>query len=269
MAFAGCFSLPAIGIGISFCAMFATQKEKRFQRAAVDMLIGAVLPVVLTVIFSIIFSRQCGAYIPPWPEVARSEGVSFAFALRYFFYSTLGLNGFFIYTPLALIGAIALVKRLNHFERMTEKRKKLDFYARGQRLLTWGVYWGAITGLLIFLFEALLSGIPRQFDMSQLQMVQYSIGGEKFHLPSLLRLYGTPELLFLLPLLHYFNLHIFRERPFAGFQFYYHEVVRIGAVIAWIGLASPAGGYIAPIIWALNRISVFVTNYYPIGTLLW
>ena len=266
---AGGLSLLVIGFAIGFLIMFVTQKERKFQKAAVDMLKGSLVPVVLTIIFVVIYSHQCGAYVPPWPEIARMEGVQPGEALRYLFHSTFGLNGFFIYAPLSLIGIASLVKRLNHFQRLTERRKKLDYYARGQALFAWSVYWGGFIALAIFWITAVINGIPDKFNPSHLQMVEFTMGSDKTYLPSNLRQFGTPSLLFFLPVLHYFNLHIFREKPFKGFAVYYHEVVRIGALIAWVGLASPEGGYLVPFIWALNKIAVFMTDLFPQGTLFW
>jgi len=269
LAFAGCLSIPAIGVGVGFLAMFITQKDKRFARAVVNMIVGALIPIILTAIVIAIFSKQVGGFIPPWPEAVVRGDDSPGAVIRYFFHSTIGFNGFFLYCPLALIGVLSLVKRLNHFQRLAEKKKKLDHYARGQSLIAMSVYWGGILSLVLFWLAALMNGIPPNFTPEHLQMASIKIGGSSIALASNLRSYGTMQLLFLLPLLHHFNLHIFKERPFAKFKVFYHEAVRIGALVAIVGLASPAGGYLVPFIWSLNQIALSVTSYFPMGTLLW
>jgi hypothetical protein len=269
LAFAGCLNLPAIGIGLGFLAMFITQKDGKFNKAALDIVLGAIAPIALTVIITAIYSKQAGAFVTPWPGVASATGTSAGVALKYFYYSTIGMNGFFIYSPLALIGVISLVKRLNHFQRLMERGKRMDHYARGQALIAWSVYWGGIITLVLFWLDTLMNGVPVNFNPDHLKLVAFKLGGEEIGLASYLRTYGTMQLLFLLPLLHYFNLHIFKEKPFLSFKPYYHEVVRFGGLFTLVGLASANGGYIVPFIWSLNQIAMTVTHNYPIGTLLW
>jgi hypothetical protein len=249
LAFAGCLNLPAIGIGLGFLAMFITQKDGKFNKAALDIVFGAIAPIALTVIATAIYSKQAGALVSPWPGVASATGASAGVALKYFYYSTIGMNGFFIYSPLALIGVISLVKR--------------------QALIAWSVYWGGIISLVLFWLDTLMNGVPVIFNPEHLKLVPFKLGGEEIGLASNLRTYGTMQLLFLLPLLHYFNLHIFKEKPFISFKPYYHEVVRLGGLFTLVGLASANGGYIVPFIWSLNQIAMTVTHHYPIGTLLW
>ena len=269
LAFAGCLSIPAIGVGIGFLAMFITQKDSRFSRAAFNMIVGALVPIILTVIFIAIYSKQTGGFIPPWPEAVVRGDDSPGAVLRYFFNSTIGFNGFFLYSPLALVGVISLAKRMNHFQKLAERKKKLDHYARGQSLIAMSVYWGGILSLVLFWLAALMNGVPPKFAPEHLQMLSVKIGGDSVGLEANLRNYGTMQLLFLLPLLHHFNLHIFKERPFAQFKVFYHEVVRVGGLVAIVGLASPAGGYLVPFVWSLNQIALSVTSYFPMGTLLW
>lgn len=269
LAFAGCLSIPAIGVGVGFLAMFITQKDSRFSRSAVNMIIGGLIPIILTIIFIAIYSKQIGGFIPPWPEAVVRGDDSPGTVIRYFFNSTVGFNGFFLYSPLALVGVISLIKRMNHFQKLAEKKKKLDHYARGQSLIAMSVYWGGILSLVLFWLAALMNGVPPQFAPEHLEMLSVKIGGDSVGLEANLRNYGTMQLLFLLPLLHHFNLHIFKERPFAKFKLFYHEVVRVGGLVALVGLATPAGGYLVPFIWALSQIALTMTTYWPRGTLLW
>jgi len=269
LAFAACLSFPVIGLAAGFLVIFLTQKDLKFNRVALDMILGAVGPVIITVVFITIYSRQAGIFIPPWPEAAIISDASPATVMKYFWHSTVGLNGFFVYSPLATLGVVSLFKRLNHFQSLTQRRKNLDRYAKGQYLIASSVYWGGILSLVFFWLETLINGVEPVFNPEHLQRSIINLGGDEIALESYLRSYGTLSLLFLLPVLHYFNLHIFKEKPFKNFKFFYHEVVRVGALIAIVGLGSPAGGYLVPFIWSLNQIAMTVTHYFPQGTLLW
>ena len=54
-----------MGIGLSFLAMFITQKDSKFKRAAIDMILGAIIPIMLTVLFVAVYSKQAGVFVPP------------------------------------------------------------------------------------------------------------------------------------------------------------------------------------------------------------
>ena len=269
LSFAACLSFPVIGLAAGFLVIFLTQKDLKFNRVALDIILGAIGPIIVTVVFMTIYSRQVGIFIPPWPEAATVSDSMPADVMKFFYNSTIGLNGFFIYSPLATLGIISLLKRLNHFQNLTQRRKNLDRYAKGQYLIASSVYWGGILSLVFFWLETLINGVQPPFSMEHLQRAVIKLGGDEIALESMLRPYGTMSLLFLLPVLHYFNLHIFKEKPFKNFKMFYHEVVRVGALIAVIGLGSPTGGYLVPFIWSLNQIAMTVTNYFPQGTLLW
>jgi hypothetical protein len=289
LAFAACLSLPALGIGIGFLAKFIIQRENKFKRAALDIFIGMLIPFALTILIVSVYSKSAGVIIPPWPETVSSNGATLDEAARYLYYCTFGFNGIFIYSPLVLMGAFSLLRRYLHFQKLVESGKRLDHYALGQSLIVSSVILGAIVSFVLFLLQALMNGTPEKASLQEMYFWMISLskgiptavnpellpanninlGGDTIWLPSLTNSFGSMVFLFLIPLFHYFNLHIFREKPFEKLKIYYHEVVRIGGLFAVVSLALPQGGYLVPFVWAVHKISVWISGHYPTGNPFW
>ena len=246
---------------LGFGGVLLTHKEKPLIRLG-SFFIGSalVVGVVLVLLNMMAFDKLL-------PLLAYESEQEAKFALK-LFTDLLWTNGLLWMFPVAALGIWVLASRILRTQDL-EEQDKVDLFRAGQGAFHWGAYWTLLAALGIAIVDAgFLFGVPSRVSNAEIhRLLVVPFGDGKLLLNQFTHFFSGGNWAIFIPLMAYYCSFIFREPVLIKLRPWYHNFVRIGAVVWFFGAAQPTGGFVFPLIEAMYTWSLGVATYFPLGRL--